>query len=56
MKPLNEMTFDELATYCQGTIVLAIPAGDFNYAVWSACDRAIQWRDLQLAKKKLEKN
>lgn len=43
-KPLAEWTFEELTRYNQGKIILAIPTGDFNYAVWSACELALQWK------------
>lgn len=44
MKPLGEMSFEELVQQCQADITLSIPTGKFNEAIWQACDLALQWR------------
>ena len=48
----EDWSFEKLVQYSQGNIVLAIPVGDFNKAVWMACDLAIRWRVAQEKKQK----
>lgn len=52
-KPLKEWTFEEIVRYSQGRIILAIPTGDFNDAVWAACDLALRWRVEKAKQEKL---
>lgn len=46
-KPFEQWTFDELVQYSQGQIVLAIPTGKFNQAVFNAMDLALRWKAAQ---------
>lgn len=43
-KELKDYTFDELVQMCQGDIVMSIPVGDFNYAVWRAMELVLRWK------------
>jgi hypothetical protein len=43
-KPLHEWTFEEVVRYSQGNIILEIPTGGFNDAVWTACELALRWK------------
>jgi hypothetical protein len=54
-KEIVEYTLDELVQYSQGRIILSIPTGDFNAAVWAAMDLALRWKSLQDEKKALDK-
>lgn len=46
--PFEEWTFEKLVRYNQGKIILAIPTGDFNGAVYSACDLTLRWKEAQI--------
>ena len=50
-KPLADWTFEELVRYNQGKILLEIPTGKFNEAVWAACDLALRWKAEHAAKR-----
>lgn len=53
-KQLEEWTFEEIVRYSQGRIILAIPTGNFNDAVWAACDLALMWRAEKAKQEKLD--
>lgn len=44
LKSFEQWTFEELVRYNQANILIAIPVGDFNGAVWNACDLALRWK------------
>lgn len=44
LKPFEEWSFEELATYNQANILMAIPVGKFNDAVFSAMDLTLRWK------------
>lgn len=46
-KPFEQWSFDELVKWNQGKIVLAIPTGEFNQAVFNAMDLALRWKAAQ---------
>jgi hypothetical protein len=43
-KELRDWSHSELLTYNQAQILLAIPTGEFNIAVWRAMDLTLRWR------------
>ena len=47
LKPLEEWTLHELATYNQAHILMAIPTGEFNDAVFSAMDLTLRWKAIR---------
>lgn len=50
-KPMEEWTFQGLVQWNQGQILLAIPQGQFNEAVFVAMDMALRWKAQQKKEK-----
>jgi hypothetical protein len=46
-KPFEQWTFQELVLFNQGTVLLAIPTGKFNQAIFDACDLTLRWKAAQ---------
>lgn len=44
---IETWTFTQLVQWNQGQIVLAIPTGEFNQAVFTAMDLALRWKAAQ---------
>lgn len=42
--PFEQWSFADLVRWNQGQILLAIPAGEFNQAVFTAMDLALRWK------------
>ena len=47
LKPFEEWSFEELAIYNQANILMAIPVGKFNDAVFSAMDLTLRWKEIR---------
>lgn len=45
--PLEKWTFNELVQYNQATVLMAIPVGQFNQAIFDTCDLALRWKEMQ---------
>ena len=43
-KPLHEWSFNDLVAYNQGQVLIGIGKGDYQQAVWSATQLALQWK------------
>jgi hypothetical protein len=52
MKPIEEMTFDELVEWAQGYILLELIKGNFHIAIFHVCEVTARWRQSQDKKKK----
>lgn len=50
-KPMEDWTFRDLVQWNQGQILLSIPQGKFNEAVFAAMDIALRWKEMQKDKK-----
>jgi len=44
---IDTWTFQQLVQWNQGQILLAIPTGQFNEAVFAAMDLALRWKAAQ---------
>jgi hypothetical protein len=49
--PLEQWTWQELLAFNQGSILLAIPKGEFNQAVHSAMELTTRWVQSRKEKK-----
>jgi hypothetical protein len=47
MKDLKDMTFEELVQWQQANVVLSIPTGGFNGAIYQAMAMTLRWKAAQ---------
>jgi hypothetical protein len=45
--PLEKWTFNDLVQHNQATVLMAIPVGQFNQAIFDACGLVLRWKALQ---------
>ena len=46
-KDLKDYTYGELVNHFQASILVSIPAGEYNYEVFKAMDTLLRWKYLQ---------
>lgn len=54
MSPFESWTFEQLVQYNQAKILLAIPTGEFNQAVFNAGDLTLRWKAAQNTVRKVK--
>lgn len=55
-RPLNTWTINELANYNQAKILMAIPNGEFNQAVFAAVTLSLHWHSERMPPQAIKKN